>query len=65
MHNAFFQYMIGILLLVLGCPVRTKTVWLLRFGGDFTTEFSTKKKGFNKHVPVKRATSPPLTAISF
>jgi len=34
----------------------------LLFGGDFTTEFSTKNKGFNMHVTVIRSTAPPLTA---
>jgi len=37
------------------------TDWRLLFGDDFTAEFSTKNKGFNMHVIVKRANAPPLT----
>jgi len=38
------------------------THWRLLFGGDFTTEFSTKNKGFKLHVTVIRSIVPPLTA---
>ena len=36
--------------------------WGLLFGGNFTTEFSTKNKGFNNYVIVIRTTAPPLKA---
>ena len=46
---------IGILIYRINVPAAA-------YGGDFTTEFSTKNKGFINHFTVIPSTAPPQTA---